>query len=188
MGSNFKDIEYLKNGTDRQKKVYKIMEKLKLFENLKAYKPVLAGTVPLNIDTQDSDLDIICEFHDHGRFSNDLLRYFSHYSNFHQKEKYIRGIKTVIASFSYDNEVIEIFGQWVPVENQYAYRHMIVESRLLKLGGEKAYREIKRLKKMGYKTEPAFAHYFGIKGDYYKILYELFGVSHEKLKEKIRGR
>jgi len=42
---------------------------------------------------------------------------------------------------------------------------MIVEKKLLEISGESARKQIIKLKKLGLKTEPAFAKYFNLKGD-----------------------
>jgi hypothetical protein len=94
-------------------------------------------------------------------------------------------IDTIIVKFDYKEQKLEIFGQTVPVQQQYAYRHMLVEYRLLRIGGKMAIEEIKKLKNKGYKTEPAFAHHFQITGDPYQILYDLYPLSDENIKHNI---
>ncbi len=185
---DFTDISYLKDGSSRQKNVYRIIDDLKIFENLLSYNPILTGTIPLGIDVDSSDIDVICEVYSIDEFSNDLYRYYSTFHKFHLKKSRVRGIDTAIASFNYSNESIGIFGQLIPVKNQYAYRHMTVEYRLLKIFGGKAFTEIKRLKELGYKTEPAFAHYFHIKGDPYKKLNELFDFSDEEIDRFLKSK
>ena len=46
---------------------------------------------------------------------------------------------------------------------------MVVEARLLELGGDPARQAIRRLKQSGLKTEPAFARYFQLEGDAYQV-------------------
>ena len=72
--------------------------------------------------------------------------------------------------------------------DQYAYRHMIVEARLLKIGGPAARPAIRRLKREGRKTEPAFAHYFDLEGDPYETLLELDGLDVDALRAHVGGR
>jgi hypothetical protein len=180
---DFLDIDYLKKGSKRQKKAYFVLKDLMIFNNLRLYKPVLTGSVPLDIATDESDLDITCEFPDTVGFVEALERFYSHIRDFDIKEKIIRGVKTVVCSFSHAEKLVEIFGQDVRVEDQHSYRHMIVESRLLRIGGKKAVCEIQGLKKKGVKTEPAFACYFGIEGDPYEKLYELSLVTEKRLRE-----
>jgi Domain of unknown function (DUF4269) len=62
---------------------------------------------------------------------------------------------------------------------------MIVEARLLEMGGQDARRAIRQMKNAGLKTEPAFACYFKIKGDPYEALLELSSLSEEELRKFI---
>jgi len=55
---DFTTIDYLKNGNERQKRAYEVLLKYKIFEKLSNYSPVLAGTFPIEIDVEGSDLDI----------------------------------------------------------------------------------------------------------------------------------
>lgn len=56
---NFLDISYLKTGTERQRKAYQVLTERAILENLAQYNPILTGTIPINIDIENSDLDII---------------------------------------------------------------------------------------------------------------------------------
>jgi hypothetical protein len=64
---------------------------------------------------------------------------------------------------------------------------MVVEARLLVIGGEEARREIRRLKRCGLKTEPAFARYFQLAGDPFEVLLELSRLSEEELRDRVAG-
>jgi hypothetical protein len=66
---NFRNIEYLKFGNERQKLAYSEIRKLHIFEKLKKYNPILTGTIPIEIDLPESDLDMICECKKHLEFS-----------------------------------------------------------------------------------------------------------------------
>jgi hypothetical protein len=68
---DFTTIDYLKNGNAKQRRAYEVLTKHKLFEKLKYYPPILAGTIPIEIDIEGSDLDIICEVD--LRFEEDFL-------------------------------------------------------------------------------------------------------------------
>ncbi|NJO90077.1 MAG: DUF4269 domain-containing protein [Chloroflexia bacterium] len=52
---NFIDSTYLKYGNHKQKLAYKELVDLALFEKLADYQPVLCGTIPIEIDTDESD-------------------------------------------------------------------------------------------------------------------------------------
>jgi hypothetical protein len=91
----------------------------------------------------------------------------------------------VIAKFSCGDFLVEIFAQPVPVQEQRGYRHLLVEDRLLRLGGKKARQEIRWLKLAGMKTEPAFAAYFHLPGDPYLTLLELAELDDARLRERL---
>ena len=59
----FTSITYLQSGNDKQQKVYDVLNKLNIMEDLALYSPVLCGTIPIRIDTLQSDLDIVMEVH-----------------------------------------------------------------------------------------------------------------------------
>ena len=74
MYPHFLDIEYLKNGTKKQQMAYKRLKELNIFKELSDYKPLLAGTVPIRIDIEESDLDVICEVHNFEIFRKLLVQ------------------------------------------------------------------------------------------------------------------
>ena len=59
----FTSITYLQSGNDKQQKVYDVLNTLNIMEDLALYSPVLCGTIPIRIDTLQSDLDIVMEVH-----------------------------------------------------------------------------------------------------------------------------
>jgi len=56
-----------------------LLHKLEIFDYLKNYTPILTGTISIEIDLPDSDLDIICECKDHISFAKDLTDNFGEY-------------------------------------------------------------------------------------------------------------
>jgi hypothetical protein len=170
---NFRNIEYLKHGNERQKLAFDEIKKYKIFEILEKYNPILTGTIPIGIDLPKSDLDIICECENHSEFKACLSREFSVKKDFkvYSKEQY--GIESTIAEFKTDNFLFEIFGQNIPTEKQNAYRHMLIENKILSEKGLDFKQKIKELKSDGLKTEPAFAKLLGLKGNPYTELLKL---------------
>ncbi|MGV2488720.1 UNVERIFIED_CONTAM: DUF4269 domain-containing protein, partial [Bacillus mycoides] len=59
---NFDNIEYLQHGNNRQRQAYSILTNNQILSKLKQFDPILVGTIPINIDIENSDLDIICCF------------------------------------------------------------------------------------------------------------------------------
>lgn len=183
---NWHDPLYLAAGTARQQAAYQALCSLRMWDLLAAYTPVLAGTIPLNIDIDSSDLDIICEVHDPGAFARDVRRHFDTQPGFSLRQRQIDSLPTVIANFTAEGFPVEIFGQPRPVQQQNAYAHLTVEARLLRLGGEDARRAIQDLKRAGLKTEPAFACYFGLPGDPYQALLALAALDDAQLIARVR--
>ncbi len=167
---NFENIQYLATGNIRQQNAYKVLNEYSVFDLLKKFQPILTGTIPINIDIESSDLDIICYWIDQKEFAEHLQKSFSKNTNFELVEKEIKGVQTVIARFQLGAFKLEIFGQNIPSREQHAYRHMLIEHKLLEKHGENFRQQIIQLKRAGIKTEPAFAKVLGIEGDPYESL------------------
>jgi GNAT superfamily N-acetyltransferase len=89
--------------------------------------------------------------------------------------------EALVASFSSEGLALEVFCQDLPVTQQHAFRHMVIEGRLLVLGGEALRDKIVALKRAGTKTEPAFAAVLGLSGDPYAALLRLEAYSDARL-------
>ena len=184
--SDLDSISHLQHGTPRQRDAFAALDSLCVMDILRAYSPVLAGTIPLDIDIASSDLDILCHVHDFPAFETCITDAFGHLPSFQIKSKTVNGLPSVIAKFTHAGFLVEIFGQARPVERQNGCRHLIVEARLLALGGAAARDAIRELKRAGLKTEPAFARYFNLDGDPYQTLLELSDLSETELKKTLR--
>lgn len=167
---NFDTIEYLKDGNERQQKAYLVLKQNKILTALTKFDPILVGTIPINIDIDDSDLDIICCWQNKKDFSSTVSDLFSSEAGFILKESVINDAESIISNFKLQNFRIEIFGQNIPTRQQFGYRHMIIEHKLLVAKGENFRQQVIALKKQGYKTEPAFAQLLGLKGNPYEEL------------------
>lgn len=186
---DFLDPLYLKTGTARQQDAWQAIDSLGIFHTLREFQPVLAGTIPLAIDLAESDLDVVCYAEDLDRFDQAICLHYGDLEGFEHGRTLVRSVPTSIASFWYCGFCFECFAQPIPATRQHAYRHLIIEARLLRLAGPSAAREIHRLKQAGWKTEPAFAHYFGMAGiDPYQALLELEACTDAELLELIRNR
>ncbi|MGJ8551296.1 MULTISPECIES: DUF4269 domain-containing protein [Winogradskyella] len=173
MIENFRNIEYLEFGNERQKLAFSEIKKYQILEKLKKYDPILTGTIPIGIDLPESDLDIICECQNHSEFITYLSEHFSNKKDFKIYSTKQNGIYSTIAEFKTDNFLFEIFGQDIPTEKQNAYQHMIIENRILKEKGSEFKQRVKELKSNGIKTEPAFAKLLGLNGNPYSELLKL---------------
>ncbi|MGS2763637.1 DUF4269 domain-containing protein [Sinomicrobium sp. M5D2P9] len=168
--TDFTDITYLERGSEAQKRAYKILTAHKIPELLEHYTPLLAGTMPIDIAVEQSDLDILCFWEDRKAFTDCLEKQFGRYPEFRVRNTIKAGKDTVIANFTADGFPVEIFGQNTPVTKQEAYIHMIAEDALLREKGEEFREHIRRLKSEGIKTEPAFGILLEMTGDPYRAL------------------
>jgi len=165
--THFDTINYLKVGNPKQIKAYEVLTKNNVFSKLAEFHPIFVGTIPINIDIGNSDLDVICYWKNKNDFIDKIKIQFSDEQHFSLKEIEIDSAPTVIANFILDGFEIEIFGQNIPVKQQNAYRHMIIEHQILLEKGEEFRQKIIQLKKDGYKTEPAFGLLLGLNEDPY---------------------
>lgn len=166
---DFTAIDYLKEGNERQKRAYKILLKDEIFEKLSNYSPLLAGTVPIEIDIEGSDLDIICEIKDCAEFEKFLIQTFENF-DLNIKKSNINDEEFLVCNFESEEFPIEIFGQNKSTIEQNAYRHMIAEYKILKEKGEDFKQKIIELKQKGIKTEPAFGMLMGLENPYEDLL------------------
>lgn len=173
MAIDFKNINYLKYGTERQKLAFDEIKKYKILEKLRKYNPILTGTIPIRIDLPESDLDIICECEDHLEFSKFLSQEFSKFDRFKVYTVLQDEVKSTIAEFKTNSFEFEIFGQNIASEKQNAYRHMIIENWILNEKGAEFREKVIKLKSNGMKTEPAFAKLLGLTGNPYSELLKL---------------
>ncbi|REC74644.1 DUF4269 domain-containing protein [Chryseobacterium elymi] len=171
---DFTNLSYLKSGNERQKRAYEVLKKYQIFEKLKPYSPILAGTIPIEIDIENSDLDIICEVD--LKFEEDFLddiamsRLMPGDTDVKIENIIINGEKSIVLNFMLEEFSIEIFAQNKPSIEQNAYRHMLAEYNILKEKGEDFKYKIIELKKQGVKTEPAFGLLMGLKNPYEDLL------------------
>lgn len=165
--TDFSNIEYLKSGNQKQQEAFEILTQNKILSKLAEFDPILIGTIPINIDIKNSDLDIICYWKNKIDFTEKLNSVFGKENEFTIREGIINEKESIIANFKINDFEIEVFGQNTPTKNQNGYKHMIIEHEILQSKGENFRLEIIKLKQNGYKTEPAFAFLLGLKGDPY---------------------
>jgi len=175
---NWKDISYLNYGNVKQKKIYEILINTKVLDILNDYIPVLVGTIPIGIDIENSDIDIVCKVDNFDVFEEVLVSNFRKYKDFkitHKEDK------VLVCNFIVNDVQIEIYGSNEDTDKSNGYRHMIIEDRLINLYGEAFKKEIISLKIKGLKTEPAFAKVLNLQGNPYEQLLLLEMYSDEEL-------
>jgi hypothetical protein len=184
---DWKSMHYLRTGSPRQQRAYATLEASGLWALLHAFKPVLAGTVPLGIDISTSDLDVLCEVPAVAQeaFGELLWAHFGARPGFRLVRRCIGGHATTVASFRYETEEIEVFGQALPTDQQHGWRHLQVERTVLAAGGHAWRTAVRALKQQGLKTEPAFAQLLGLPGNPYSALLTLEDWPAETLHERV---
>lgn len=173
---DFRSLDYLQKGNSKQRAAYQCLKQARIFEGLHAFDPILVGTIPIEIDLPNSDLDIICYYPSAAQVSTFrllLLEQFAHYSNFTLQTGTTRQGAAIWVNFDLDSFEVEIFGQNIPVTEQHAYRHLCIEAALLEHYGADFRMAVLELKRRGVKTEPAFAQVLGLSGDPYEALLEV---------------
>jgi hypothetical protein len=180
------NIKYLSQGNQRQREAYEVLVEIRMFEILKEYTPILVGTIPIDIDIPESDLDIICEVYEFKKFEEVIEQSFQDMNEFGLSFKTVNDIPRIVCNFHYKGWMIEVFGQPVPTIQQNGYKHMIIENRILKICGNKGNEIIRDLKKAGLKTEPAFGKLLNLGGNPYEILLDMYSWGDQKLMEYMR--
>lgn len=150
-----------------------------VLDSMEPFDPVWAGTFPLGLEVPDSDLDILCCAEDLDGFAAHVVEQWSGARNFRAWRGEVGGSPTHIARFealsgaAEHRFAVEVFAQSISTRRQVAHRHLIVERRLLELGGRWLHQRVLGLKSTGVETEPAFARVLGLAGDPYQAVLEL---------------
>ncbi|BFH63618.1 DUF4269 domain-containing protein [Paenibacillus azoreducens] len=177
----FMDLSYLKTGNAKQKEAYEILTDLGIFGKLAAFSPVLAGTIPINIDIEGSDLDIICEMREPEVLAQILNAEYGSMQGYRMTRSETADGIVMVCNFASRSWPLEIFAQNRPVTEQNAFKHMVIEHRVLEYLGPGFRERVRALKKDGFKTEPAFARILRLEGDPYQTLLEMYDWNDEKL-------
>jgi len=153
-------------------------------EALAAYDPHIAGTPPLGIHTETSDIDILFCAPDPGVFVAEVAQLYAHMSGF-RIWQWTSEDRPVVATFRAYGWDFELFASARPVAQQFGWRHFTIERRLLSLGGDGFRRAILTLRGDGLKTEPAFWAALKRKGDAYLGLLSLEQATDEELRAEL---
>lgn len=196
MAFDLGSIEYLAKGSLRQQSAYRALRELDLFSSLAKWTDeemelgvgsALAGSIPLDLALAESDLDIVTFAKDIKQTAALFREKFSNMQNFSSSRGIVLGTATLVTSFDFGGESIEIFTQSVPLPLQNAIVHMLVEERLLLLGGVGFREKIMALREQGFKTEPAFGEALGLEEPYRELL-QLEELSDSELQLRFSSR
>ena len=184
MSQDWRDISYLRTGTDRQQQLYDVLIRHSVLAILHDFDPAVVSTICVGLDTPASDVDVICHAPNLSKLEQVLRYNYSESENFCLRYRPPRN-ETLVCSFSLERLEIEIFGSLEPIESQPAYRHFSVMKRLVSIGDDTFKKDIVELKKSGLKTEPAIAKRLQLQGDPYQAILELENASDADLIELI---
>ena len=179
---NWHKISYLQYGNKKQQSAFETLTNHNIIRLLEPFNAVLVSTICVDVDIDNSDLDIICQHHDIQQFKNIVKENFGNYPNFKQ---WLRkpDLKESVSCFEVDAFEVEIFSSTLPVRSQPAYRHLSMMDRVLQFGGESLRKKVKELKRSGLKTEPSFAKILSLTGDPYLAFLELEKLNDSQLKK-----
>lgn len=189
-------IEYLKDGSERQRRAYAVLKELGLIEKISLWTGgeiemglhlTLAGSVPIDVAVENSDLDIIVCAPDLKVMGEIFRRELGSFHGFRQERGIVLGVATLMTHFEFGGEVFEIFTQNVPIPRQNAVVHMLVEERLLLIGGDGFRDKVMALRRAGVKTEPAFGEVLGLEEPYRDLL-ALEDLSDAELRERFSDK
>ena len=151
---------------------------------LAEFDPVIAGTLPIAINTEQSDIDILCHAVDLSRFNDCVDSTFSSYPHYRRHQRAPTnnvGVASVVrfecAGSDCNGFEVEIFATDCPSTAQYGFIHMLAEARILSLLGPDFAKRVRALKRQNVKTEPAFAQLLRLSGDPYIGVAELANMS-----------
>ncbi|MBW0432952.1 DUF4269 domain-containing protein [Leptospira yasudae] len=181
----FLSTDYLKNGNPIQKRLWKDLDENSILGKISKFNPVIAGTIPLEIDHDQSDVDILCSFSQIEEFSEVCTSSFSVFSDFKLERKKFQDADSIVVRFYTKEFAYEIFGQRIPVIDQMGFVHLQVEQKILSIAGTRFRDNIRSLKRKGLKTEHAFCDLLGIKENPYQTLFDLRLFSDEELRNFI---
>ncbi|MDG4720515.1 MULTISPECIES: DUF4269 domain-containing protein [Thalassospira] len=185
--ADFRGLDRLGKASARGLAAAGIVRKYRILDLLADFDPVIAGTLPIAIDTATSDIDILCHVTDLETFREFCQGQFGTFDQFscHERSATANVGAAVVVNFVCDDLPIEIFATNHPSTAQYGFIHMLVEARILALMGGGFADEVRALKESGIKTEPAFARLLEISGDPYIALAEMIDLSPDQLAAKL---
>lgn len=159
-----------------------------LLDGLQDHDPVVAGTYPLGLDRPDSDVDLLCCAPPTEAFAAQVaaaapdaraLRW--HRRTFDDQPD------AVVVNLFLDDLPVEVFAQACPTHQQHGYRHLVVERRLLIIGGAELQRAVRDQRHGPGSVEGAFARTLGLDGDPFAAVLALESHTDRQLRALVRS-
>ena len=152
-----------------------------ILDLLVSYNATAVSTLLVELDTDGSDIDVVCDYVEQKRFAADFQSAFQEQDDY----KLSLGESHALGRFRSQGFLFEVYASPVPVAQQAAYRHYGVMQRLVQLGGETLQSKILSLKYSGLKTEPAISRLLQLEGDPYQAVLELENWSDADLQQRV---
>lgn len=154
---------------DKATRAWQAIDESRILKLLDAYQPEVVSTIMVGLDTDSSDIDIVCYHRDSTAFESSFHAAFKTMAGY---ELY-HGSGYLVGRFFFREFEFEVYSTATPVKQQAGYRHFQIMKRLCLIAGDGFRLKIKSLKLSGLKTEPAICHLFGLSGDPYKSVLSL---------------
>lgn len=163
---------------------FEAVQQTGVLEKLSAFQPEIAGTAPLGLSTEDSDIDILCYAETLQTLEGSIWEQFRNRSGFSLR-RWVSEDRPVVAEFRADGWTFQIFGSRTPVRAQIGWSLFEAELRIMEIGGDSLKTDISLLRKNGLKTIPAIARLLGFDGDPYQALLATKALSKETLTDLV---
>ena len=159
--------------THETKPTYDVaVERSGILKKLALFQATIAGTAPLGLSIEDSDIDVLCYANCLESLEQSIWAQFRDEEGFSLR-RWLSQDRPVIAVFMAHGWPFQIFGTQTPVREQVGWSLFQTELRLIKLGGERLKFDISALRTGGMKTIPAIARLLQLEGDPFQALLPL---------------
>lgn len=164
----------------RRNAIWPRIEASSVLRSLRDYDATVAGSWPIGLALPGADVDVICQAASLDDFARACRMRYRHMPSY-REEHADSDPPAHLCRFQDQGLIFEVFGQDQPVREQRAYRHMLIEARLLHLGGARLRQAVLARKRQDLNTEAAFVDILGMVGNPFEALLQLEDKSDEKL-------
>lgn len=133
------------NLDDKQTRAASAIQRCKILDRLSAFQPTVVSTIYVGLDTDDSDIDIVCTYDDAVLFKNALEELLENFTNTFREQR----DDHIIARFQFAEFEFEIYASPIPITAQPAVVHYQAMQRLVALGGAPFQEQVCALKRQG---------------------------------------
>ncbi len=161
-----------------------------LLDGLRDYDPVVAGPCPLGLDGPECDVDVLCCGPPTSAFVEQVAATVPDAQAFAwHRVTFDDHPDVVVITLRLDDLPVEVVAQALPTREQLPYRRLVVERRLLALGGSRLQTRVRdeRLGPDLVEVEIAFARALGLDGDPVTAILRLESHTDAQLRELIHA-